>query len=106
MKRVFLAVAVTSALAFSAAAFAQEALELPPDAQMDLRTHADKEKIKQHKLDKQLSIGADIPAGVALSAVPESLYRKHEKLKGYQFFIFADRIFVVDPRTHRVVAIF
>jgi Protein of unknown function (DUF1236) len=105
MKSAYSAIAVISTLAFAAPAFTQDALVLPPDAQMDLRAHAGKEKIKPNKLDKQLSIGAEIPAGVALSTVPESLYKKHGKLKGYQFFIFGDRIFIVDSRTHRVVFI-
>jgi hypothetical protein len=106
MKSVVHAVAIISTLALAAPVLAQDnVLELPPDAQMDLRAHVDKEKIKPHKLDKQLSIGAEIPAGVALSAVPDSLSKKHGKLKGYQFFFFGGHIFIVDPRTLRVVAI-
>lgn len=105
MKSALRAVAIVSMLGLAAPVLAQTVLDLPPDAQMDLRAHVDKEKIKPHKLDKQLSIGAEIPAGVALSAVPDSLSRKHGKLKGYQFFFFGGRIFIVDPRTFRVVAI-
>jgi Protein of unknown function (DUF1236) len=99
------AVAMISTFMLAAPVLAQDVLDLPPDAQMDLRAHVDKEKIKPHKLDKQLSIGAEIPAGVALSAVPDSLSKKHGKLKGYQFFFFGGHIFIVDPRTLRVVAI-
>ena len=67
--------------------------------------------IKQHNAQPMTnvhfstSIGSRVPREVHFYPVPEEMVHFYPHWRGYDYFLVGDEIFVVNPRTHEIVAI-
>jgi hypothetical protein len=52
-----------------------------------------------------LSIGTAVPSSVTLLTVPGSIFSVIPEFRGYRFFLSENEVAVVDPDTHRIVAV-
>jgi hypothetical protein len=52
-----------------------------------------------------LSVGTTVPTSVRIAPVPSVLVEINPGWRSYEYFVVNDEIIIVDPRTHRIVAI-
>ena len=52
-----------------------------------------------------LRILTTVPSSVRIAPVPSVLVEVNPGWRGFDYFVFNDEIIIVDPRTHRIVAI-
>jgi hypothetical protein len=56
-------------------------------------------------LNVSVSVGTVIPSSVRIVPVPSVLVEVNPGWRGYEYFVYNDEIILVDPRTHRIIAI-
>jgi hypothetical protein len=56
-------------------------------------------------LNVSVSVGTTIPTSVRIVPVPSVLVEVNPRWRGLEYFVYNDEIIIVDPRTHRIVAI-
>ena len=56
-------------------------------------------------LNVSVSVGTVIPSSVRIVPVPTVLVEINPGWRGYEYFVYNDEIILVDPRTHRIIAI-
>ena len=95
------------------------ALPPPPSAQMQtqaqLSLSADQKQAIWNSVGKnkgakapanfQASIGANVPAQLALRALPSTLSKQMPDAKKYRYAKIDDQVVLVDPSTHKVIDI-
>jgi hypothetical protein len=52
-----------------------------------------------------LNVGTTVPSSVRIAPVPSVLVEINPGWRSYEYFVVNDEIIIVDPRTHRIVAI-
>jgi len=52
-----------------------------------------------------LSVGTVVPTSVRFAPVPAALVEINPGWRSYQYFIVSEEIIIVDPRTHRIIAV-
>jgi len=52
-----------------------------------------------------VNVGTTVPSSVRIVPVPSVLVEVNPQWRGYEYFVYNDEIILVDPRTHRIVAI-
>jgi hypothetical protein len=52
-----------------------------------------------------ISVGTQVPRTVRYYSVPAELVQIYPSWRGYDYFLVGDQIIVVNPRTHRIVAV-
>ena len=52
-----------------------------------------------------LSVGTVVPRTVTLVVVPTTLVEIHPAWRGYMYFIVGERIIIVEPASHKIVAV-
>ncbi len=57
------------------------------------------------KLDVTVSVGTRVPEGVRLHPLPEKAIEIYPGWRGFEYILADDRIVVIDPRTHEIIAI-
>ncbi len=58
------------------------------------------------KVNFSINVGTVVPrTGVTLVAVPPTLVEIHPAWNGFLYFIVGDRIIIVEPDSHRIVAV-
>jgi hypothetical protein len=62
-------------------------------------------KVERSKIKFSLNVGTAVPRSFRLVAVPPTLVEIHPRWRGYLYFVVADEIIIVNPRTHEIVAI-
>jgi hypothetical protein len=62
-------------------------------------------KVERSQINFQLNVGTAVPRSIKLVAVPPTLVEIHPAWRGYLYFVVADEIIVVHPRTHEIVAV-
>jgi hypothetical protein len=50
-------------------------------------------------------VGTTVPSSVRIAPVPTTLVEINPGWRGYEYFVVNEEIILVDPRTHRIVAI-
>jgi hypothetical protein len=67
--------------------------------------------IKQHNarpmtnVNFSISVGSRVPRSVHFYRMPDEMVYYYPHWRGYDYFLVGDEIFVVNPRTHEIVAI-
>src|SRR4029077_15972653 len=52
-----------------------------------------------------MTVGAAVPQAVHLNRLPVSVIEYAPQYRGYEYVLVGDEILIVDPRTHRIVAV-
>ena len=70
-------------------------------AQSAFRSHGSEAVVKD--IDINVSIGVAVPRSVSLYAVPEEVVIIVPEYRRYKYFIFGDKVVIVDPATFEIV---
>jgi hypothetical protein len=62
-------------------------------------------KVSKTNINFNISVGTVIPRSVKLVAVPATLVEIRPAWRGYMYFIVDEEIIIVEPRTHKIVAV-
>lgn len=98
MKRILLAAAAIGVLA-TGPVLAQ-AIVVAPEQRTVIREYVVKEKVRPHKLQSRVTVGATLPADVELAPVPETWGPTY---RSYRYVYTGDDVVLVDPSSRRVV---
>jgi len=52
-----------------------------------------------------INVGVAVPRSVRLVTVPSVIVDYHPAWRGFMYFVYEDEIIIVDPRSHRIVAV-
>jgi len=94
-------VAGFAAALFSTQAFAQ-AVVIAPEQRTVIRDYVVKEKIRPHKLQSRVTVGATLPADVELAPVPQAW---GPTFSSYRYVYTGDDVVLVDRSPRRVVQV-
>ena len=101
MKAKTLCIAGFAAALLTTQALAQ-AVVIAPEQRTLIKEYVVKEKVRPHKLQSRVTIGATLPADVELAPVPETW---GPTFRSYRYVYTGDDVVLVDPTSRRVVQI-
>ena len=99
MKRVLLATAAAILLAGPVMA---QTVVIAPEQRQVIKEYVVKEKVRPHKLQSRVTVGATLPADVELAPVPETW---GPSFRSYRYVYTGDDVVLVDPSSRRVVEV-
>ena len=99
MKRVLLA---TAAVVLLAGPVMAQTVVIAPEQRTIIKDYVVKEKIRPHKLQSRVTVGATLPADVELAPVPETW---GPSFRSYRYVYTGDDVVLVDPSSRRVVEV-
>jgi hypothetical protein len=107
VKHLTIAAAGTVALFVAGSAFAQDdaTLTIAPEHEKVIKEYVVQEHVRPVEVQQDFAVGATVPDGVQLDAVPEQIYTTAPEVKKYRYFYWKDHVVFVDPETRRVVTI-
>ena len=73
-----------------------------PEQRTIIKDYVVKEKIRPHKLQSRVTVGATLPADVELAPVPETW---GPSFRSYRYVYTGDDVVLVDPSSRRVVQV-
>jgi hypothetical protein len=79
-----------------------QAVVIAPEQRTAIREYVVKEKIRPHKLQSRVTVGATLPADVELAPVPENW---GPSFHSYRYIYTGDDVVLVDPSSRRVVEV-
>lgn len=62
-------------------------------------------KISRSEVNFNISVGTVVPRTIRFVTVPETIVRIQPAWRGYLYFVVDDEIIIVEPRTHKIVAV-
>jgi len=80
-------------------AFAQ-AVIVSPEQRTTIKEYVVKEKVRPHRLQSRVTVGATLPADVELAPVPETW---GPSFRSYRYIYTGDDVVLVDPTSRRVI---
>ena len=99
MKRVLLA---TAAVVLLAGPVMAQTVVIAPEQRQVIKEYVVKEKVRPHKLQSRVTVGATLPADVELAPVPETW---GPSFRSYRYVYTGDDVVLVDPSSRRVVEV-
>jgi hypothetical protein len=75
---------------------------IAPEQRTTIKEYVVKEKIRPHKLQSRVTVGATLPADVELAPVPETW---GPSFRSYRYVYTGDDVVLVDPSSRRVVEV-
>jgi len=99
MKRLLLA---ATALTFLAGPVMTQSVVIAPEQRKVIKEYVVKEKIRPHKLQSRVTVGATLPADVELAPVPQTW---GPAFSSYRYIYTGDDVVLVDPTSRRVVEV-
>jgi hypothetical protein len=99
MKRILLA---ATAIALMAGPAMTQSVVIAPEQRTIIKDYVMKEKVRPHKLQSRVTIGATLPADVELSPVPETW---GPTFRSYHYVYTGDDVVLVEPGTRRVIQV-
>jgi hypothetical protein len=92
-------VAGLAAALLTTQAFAQ-AVVVSPEQRTTIKEYVVKEKVRPHRLQSRVTVGATLPADVELAPVPETW---GPSFRSYRYVYTGDDVVLVDPSSRRVI---
>jgi hypothetical protein len=92
-------VAGLAAALLTTQAFAQ-AVVVSPEQRTTIKEYVVKEKIRPHRMQSRVTVGATLPADVELAPVPETW---GPSFRSYRYVYTGDDVVLVDPSSRRVI---
>jgi Protein of unknown function (DUF1236) len=81
------------------------AAKLSTEQRTKITTIIKKQKVKPTHLNISVHVGAAVPPSVHFYPLPVEVVDVYPEWRGYDFILVGDEIIIVNPRTHRIVAI-
>ena len=100
MKRLLLAATAVAILA--GPVMAQTTVVIAPEQRKVIKEYVVQEKVRPHKLQSRVTVGATIPADVELAPVPSTW---GPSFSSYRYVYTGDDVVLVDPSSRRVVEV-
>ena len=63
------------------------------------------ERIEPSKLNVSISVGTRVPTTVKYYPLPQEVIVIYPEWRGYNYILVGDRIVIIDPRSHEIVAV-
>jgi hypothetical protein len=92
---------LAAALLIGTSAIAQT-IVVGPEQRTTIREYVVKEKVRPHRLQSRVTVGATLPADVELAPVPETW---GPAFRSYRYVYTGDDVVLVDPSSRRVVEV-
>ena len=102
MKRVVIAGATALAVLASSQAFAQATITIAPEQRIKIKEYVVKERVPAATIRERVTVGATIPAGVELRAVPSDW---GPSVSRYRYVYHDNHVVFVDPADRRVITV-
>ena len=99
MKRILLA---ATAIALMAGPAMAQTVVIAPEQRTVIKDYVVKEKIRPHRLQSRVTVGATLPADVELAPVPETW---GPAFRSYRYLYTGDDVVLVDPGSRRVIEV-
>jgi hypothetical protein len=99
MKQIILGAALAAVLATPLVA---QTVVIAPEQRTAIKEYVVKEKIRPHKLQTRVTVGATLPADIELAPVPETW---GPTFRSYRYIYTGDDVVLVDPGTRRVIQV-
>ena len=93
--------AAAAALLIGGQALAQT-IVIAPEQRTVIKDYVMKEKVRPHKFQSRVTIGATLPADVELVPVPETW---GPSFRSYRYVYTGDDVVLVDPSSRRVIQV-
>ena len=77
-----------------------QAIVVSPEQRTTIREYVVKEKVRPHRLQSRVTVGATLPADVELAPVPETW---GPSFRSYRYVYTGDDDVLVDPSSGRVI---
>jgi Protein of unknown function (DUF1236) len=78
---------------------------LSPEKQAIIKEHVGRAQLPPAEIDGPVSVGMDVPAAVALFALPQDTVTEVPTVTNYKFFAIGNTIAVVEPESRKVIQI-
>ena len=75
---------------------------IAPEQRTTIKEYVVKEKIRPHRLQSRVTVGATLPADVELAPVPEIW---GPAFRSYRYIYTGDDVVLVDPSSRRVIQV-
>jgi Protein of unknown function (DUF1236) len=99
MKRILLAAAVTL---IAGSPLMAQTVVIAPEQRTVIKEYVVKEKIRPHRLQSRVTVGATLPADIELAPVPEIW---GPTFRSYRYLYTGDDVVLVDPSSRRVIEV-
>jgi Ni/Co efflux regulator RcnB len=99
MKRLLLA---ATAVAILAGPVLAQTVVIAPEQRKVIKEYVVQEKVRPHKLQSRVTVGATLPADVELAPVPSTW---GPSFSSYRYVYTGDDVVLVDPSSRRVVEV-
>jgi hypothetical protein len=100
MKQIIMSAAAAAMLA--ATPLMAQTVVIAPEQRTAIKEYVVKEKVRPHKLQSRVTVGATLPADIELAPVPETW---GPTFRSYRYIYTGDDVVLVDPSTRRVMEV-
>jgi hypothetical protein len=100
MKKIMLSAAAAAVLATTP--LMAQTVVIAPEQRSIIKEYVVKEKVRPHKLQSRVTVGATLPADIVLAPVPETW---GPAFRSYRYIYTGDDVVLVDPSTRRVIEV-
>ena len=102
MKRILLAGVSAALLASGATA---QTVVFEPQQRTVIKSYVAKHPLRPAAIRERVSVGWTVPAEVELAPVPEEIYAEVPTARPYRYFMWNDRVVLVEPGSRRVIEV-
>jgi hypothetical protein len=100
MKRILLA--GFSAILLASGALAQTVV-FEPQQRTVIKSYVTKHPMRPATIQERVRVGWTVPTEVELAQVPEEIYAEVPSARAYSYFMWNNRVVLVEPRSRQVI---
>ena len=102
MRRIGLAAAIVLVGTAAASAQVKSPLHITSEQEAKIYSTLSQGSLGSAPVGAELGVGAKVPAAVPLQTVPKAA---PTPVRGYQYMVHSDRVYIVDPGSRKVVRV-
>jgi hypothetical protein len=102
MKRILLAGVSAAFLASGALA---QTIVFEPQQRMVIKSYVIKHPLRPATIHERVNVGWTVPADVELAPVPEEIYAEVPSARSYRYFMWNNRVVMVEPGSRKVIEV-
>ncbi|ACL62204.1 DUF1236 domain-containing protein [Methylobacterium nodulans] len=107
MKRALSAAAALTLIGGAALAqtvtITEEPVEIAPPQRVIIKKYVTEQRVAPVRIRERVTVGSTLPADIDLHPLPPTVIEESPRLKGYSYVTSGDDIYVVEPRTRRII---
>lgn len=93
---------VLAATVLAASPVKAQTVVIAPEQRTAIKEYVVKERVRPHRMESRVRVGATLPADVELAPVPETW---GPSFRSYRYVYTGEDVVLVDPSTRRVVEV-